>query len=126
MPTRPPYTSSARRRKSFNVRGTFMAAQYVASVRKVGRASLFEFEQVSVRFGVTAVLDAVDVALPDEGITVLAGPSGAGKSTMLRLCNRLIVPTAGHVRFRGADLGSVDPLSLRRRVGMVFQRPTLF
>jgi putative ABC transport system ATP-binding protein len=54
------------------------------------------------------------------------GPSGSGKSTLLRLCNRLEVPEAGVVRFRGDDLASLDPLHLRRRVGMVFQRPTPF
>jgi len=59
-------------------------------------------------------------------VTVVAGPSGAGKSTLLRLCNRLEVPTAGRVRFRGDDVAGLDPLHLRRRVGMVFQRPTPF
>jgi putative ABC transport system ATP-binding protein len=59
-------------------------------------------------------------------VTVVAGPSGAGKSTLLRLCNRLEVPTTGCVRFRGDDVATLDPLRLRRRVGMVFQRPTPF
>jgi putative ABC transport system ATP-binding protein len=45
---------------------------------------------------------------------------------MLRLCNRLEVPTEGVVRFRGDDVSSLDPLAHRRRVGMVFQRPTPF
>ena len=56
----------------------------------------------------------------------MVGPSGSGKSTLLRLCNRLEVPAAGVVRFRGDDLAGLDPLHLRRRVGMVFQRPTPF
>jgi putative ABC transport system ATP-binding protein len=57
---------------------------------------------------------------------VLVGPSGSGKSTLLRCCNRLEVPVSGAVRFRGADVSGLDPLELRRRVGMVFQRPTPF
>ena len=89
-------------------------------------AGLFRFEHVAVRFGATSVLDDVDVTLPPGGVTVLAGPSGAGKSTMLRLCNRLLLPTAGTVHFRGHDVATLDPLALRRQVGMVFQRPTLF
>lgn len=89
-------------------------------------AGLFRFERVGVRFGTTTVLDGVDVTLPDTGVTVLAGPSGSGKSTMLRLCNRLILPSDGRVHFRGDDVAALDPLALRRRVGMVFQRPTLF
>ena len=56
----------------------------------------------------------------------MVGPSGSGKSTLLRLCNRREVPAAGVVRFRGDDLAGLDPLHLRRRVGMVFQRPTPF
>jgi UDP-glucose/iron transport system ATP-binding protein len=64
--------------------------------------------------------------VPDEGVTVVIGPSGSGKTTLLRLCNRLEVPDAGCVRFRGDDVAGLDPLALRRQVGMVFQRPTVF
>jgi putative ABC transport system ATP-binding protein len=88
---------------------------------------LFEFDDVVVRFGDTVVLDHVTCSVPDGGsITCLLGASGAGKSTLLRLCNRLEVPTDGEVRFRGQPLTDWDPLRLRRTVGMVFQRPTLF
>jgi putative ABC transport system ATP-binding protein len=59
-------------------------------------------------------------------VTCVVGPSGAGKSSLLRLCNRLEVPTSGTVTLRGRDLADLDPLGLRRRVGMVFQRPTPF
>ncbi len=72
------------------------------------------------------VLDGVDAAIPDGGITVLMGPSGSGKSTLLRLCNRLEAPTRGRILFRGEDLAGLDPLAHRRRVGMVFQQPTPF
>ena len=75
--------------------------------------------------GVT-ILDHVSASVPASGITVLAGPSGAGKTTLLRLCNRLEVPTGGRVLFHGDDVATLDPLAHRRRVGMVFQRPTLF
>jgi putative ABC transport system ATP-binding protein len=57
---------------------------------------------------------------------VIVGPSGGGKTTLLRLLNRLEVPTSGEIRFRGDPLDSLDPLVLRRRVGMVFQRPAPF
>ena len=72
------------------------------------------------------ILDHVSASVPASGITVLAGPSGAGKTTLLRLCNRLEVPSSGRVLFHGDDVAGLDPLSHRRRVGMVFQRPTLF
>lgn len=88
---------------------------------------LFEFERVEVVPGPGPPVLAVDhLRIPDAGITVVIGPSGAGKSTLLRLCNRLEAATSGRVRYRGDDVTACDPLVLRRRVGMVFQRPTLF
>lgn len=72
------------------------------------------------------LLDDVTVDVDGEGITCVLGPSGAGKSTLLRLGNRLIVPDEGQVRFRGTPLDDLDVLVLRREVGMVFQRPTVF
>jgi putative ABC transport system ATP-binding protein len=87
---------------------------------------LFDFDHVGVERDGARVLHDVSASVPDRGITVIAGPSGAGKTTLLRLCNRLEVPSAGVVRFRGRDVAALDPLWLRRRVGMVFQQPTLF
>lgn len=87
---------------------------------------LFAFEHVSVRGGEEFSLRDVDAAVPDGGLTAIVGPSGSGKSTLLRLCNRLEVPATGRVLFRGLDIAELDPLALRRRVGMVFQRPTTF
>jgi putative ABC transport system ATP-binding protein len=85
-----------------------------------------QFDSVSLVLDGTTVLDRVDCRVPEDGITVISGPSGSGKSTLLRMCNRLDVPTSGRVLFRGVDLAGVDPVEHRRRVGMVFQRPTPF
>lgn len=87
---------------------------------------LFRFEHVGLTDGGATVLDDVDVAVRADGITVVSGPSGAGKSTLLRMCNRLVVPTSGRVLLRGRPLDELDPVALRRQVGMVFQRPTVF
>ena len=84
---------------------------------------LFEFAGVTVKRGGRTLLADVTLAVPDGVVTVVVGPSGAGKSTLLRLGNRLEAPTSGTVRFRGEDVATADPPSLRRRVGMVFQRP---
>jgi putative ABC transport system ATP-binding protein len=89
-------------------------------------APLFELQDVSLEIDGSTILDHVDLAIADGGITVLVGPSGAGKSTVLRLLDRLEVPTSGEVRFRGRPLDDLDVLALRRRVGMVFQRPAPF
>jgi len=101
------------------------------AARRVGRVSepravAFEFERVRVLRAGRLVLDQVTASIPAAGITVVSGPSGAGKTTLLRLCNRLEIPDAGTVSYRGQPLDELDPLALRRRVGMVFQRPTPF
>jgi putative ABC transport system ATP-binding protein len=87
---------------------------------------LFSFEGVRLDLGGICILDGVDLAMGDRQLVAVTGPSGAGKSTLLRLCNRLEVPTAGIVRFRGGNVAGLEPRALRRRVGMVFQRPTPF
>ena len=89
-------------------------------------SALFEFVDVHVRDGDQQILRGVTVDIPRGGITVITGPSGSGKSTLLRLCNRLVVASEGSIRFRGTDLMAIDPIELRRRVGLVFQRPTPF
>src|SRR5215469_1773842 len=86
----------------------------------------FEFNRVTVLRAGRRVLDEITARIPAAGITVVSGPSGAGKTTLLRLCNRLEVPDEGAVSYRGQPLDELDPLTLRRRVGMVFQRPTPF
>jgi putative ABC transport system ATP-binding protein len=89
-------------------------------------AGLFQLRSVGLEIDGATILDGVDLTIGDAGITVLLGPSGAGKTMLLRLLNRLEVPTAGEVRYRGRPLAERDPLALRREVGMVFQRPAPF
>jgi putative ABC transport system ATP-binding protein len=88
-------------------------------------APLFAYEQVTVEVAGSRLLDGVSTEVAASGVTVVVGPSGAGKTTLLRLANRLEVPTQGRVRFRGDDIATLDPLGLRRKVGMVFQHPVL-
>ncbi len=59
-------------------------------------------------------------------MVALVGPSGSGKSSLLRLINRLDEPTSGRVMLDGRDYREIAPRELRRRVGMVMQRPYLF
>ncbi len=88
-------------------------------------APAFELEEV--RFGgVDNALGPVTLHIPGRGITVLAGPSGAGKTSLLRTLNRLAEPLDGSIVHAGRELSEWEPTELRRRVGMVFQRPPLF
>ena len=88
---------------------------------------------VSLGFGATTIMHDITLSIPTGSITALVGPSGSGKTTFLRSLNRLNdrVPNfwqRGEIRFDGHDIhgASVDPLVLRRKVGMVFQRPNPF
>lgn len=84
-------------------------------------------------FGKTEVLHGINLELPASQVTAIIGPSGCGKSTFIRVLNRMheLVPGAwasGEARLDGEDIfgASVDPVLLRRRVGMVFQKPNPF
>lgn len=89
--------------------------------------------QVSVWYGEYKALDSVSLALERNQVLALIGPSGCGKSTFLRLLNRMNdfvegFRLEGQVLIDGEDIYAphIDPVHLRRRVGMVFQKPTPF
>ena len=86
----------------------------------------FELTGVTQTRGNRTVLSNLTVNLPDGGLTALIGPSGSGKTSLLRLLNRLDDPVAGEIRFRGQPLNSYEVRSIRRRIGFVFQAPTMF
>ena len=93
----------------------------------------FTVDRLDAFFGKTHVLRAVTTSIAPLSVTAVIGPSGCGKSTFLRCLNRMheLTPGAraeGAIRLDGHDVlgGDVDPVHLRRRVGMVFQRPNPF
>ena len=92
----------------------------------MARPASFALSDVSFGPADAPILRSITTTLGHDGVTAIAGPSGAGKTSLLRLLNRLADPTAGHVAFAGQDLLAWDPVELRRRVGMVFQRPPIF
>ncbi|WP_456413946.1 phosphate ABC transporter ATP-binding protein PstB [Oceanithermus profundus] len=92
-----------------------------------------ETQNLTVHYGKSAGVRNVSLPVHDRKITALIGPSGCGKTTFLRALNRMhdlnpIVRIEGRVLLDGEDLYApgVDPVAIRRRVGMVFQRPTPF
>jgi phosphate transport system ATP-binding protein len=97
------------------------------------KAGVFDVRGLTVRYdGVAAVRD-VTLEIREREVTAFIGPSGCGKSTILRSFNRMndLIPGAtveGSVRYHGTDLyaGDVDPVEVRRRIGMVFQKPNPF
>src|SRR5881409_1154327 len=88
---------------------------------------MIRLDSVSKRFpdGTIAVTD-LTLEVPEGEISVLVGPSGCGKTTSLKMVNRLIEPTSGHILIDGRDVLKEDVTSLRRRIGYVIQQTGLF
>ena len=92
-----------------------------------------ESRQLNVYYGSFKAIEDVNLPIERQKITAIIGPSGCGKSTMLRSFNRMneLVPTAhaeGEVIFQGINIyeEDIDPVEVRRRIGMVFQKPNPF
>lgn len=92
-----------------------------------------EAQELSIYYGNFRAVKNVNIEIKSNKITAIIGPSGCGKSTMLRSFNRMneLVPSARHeggITFHGQDIYApdVDPVELRRRIGMVFQKPNPF
>jgi phosphate transport system ATP-binding protein len=95
--------------------------------------TVLEARALSVHYGTTSAVRQVSLRIPEREVVAFIGPSGCGKSTLLRCFNRMndLVPAArisGQAIFRGEDLYApgVDPVEVRRRIGMVFQKPNPF
>ena len=85
----------------------------------------FHLDEVAVTVGSAQLLGPITTDIPGGQCTAVVGPSGAGKSTLLRLLNRLTEPSSGRILLDGTPLPELDVLALRRRVGLVAQRPVL-
>jgi phosphate transport system ATP-binding protein len=96
-------------------------------------APKLETAGLNLYYGKFHALKEVSIRIPERAVTAMIGPSGCGKSTLLRIFNRMNdgihgVRITGRVLLRGEDIHSrrMDPVLLRRRVGMVFQKPNPF
>ena len=92
-----------------------------------------ESRELSLWFGSRKILEGVSIKFPRNTVTALIGPSGCGKSSYIRTLNRLheLIPSAslaGEVLYEGNDIYApeIDPVSIRLKIGMVFQKPNPF
>ena len=130
------FTTTTTPRSSSEVRvGTPTIDARTATSRSVPDVptTVIECEEVNVYYGNFHAVHDVNLAFGKNEITALIGPSGCGKSTVLRCLNRMndLVPEArvvGRVTYHGLDIygKAVDAIEVRRRVGMVFQKPNPF
>jgi phosphate transport system ATP-binding protein len=100
---------------------------------KVAREVIFRLEDVTVSYGAKPAVRGVSFEIGRNEITALIGPSGCGKTTLIRCLNRMndLVPSAkveGRVLYHGQNLyaSDVDAVEVRKRIGMVFQKPNPF
>ena len=92
-----------------------------------------ETRNLSVFYGETEAVKKITLGIPDRKVVAFIGPSGCGKSTLLRCFNRmndliLNARVEGEALYHGENLygPGVDPVNVRRRIGMVFQKPNPF
>jgi phosphate transport system ATP-binding protein len=100
---------------------------------KKAAATIIRADNLTIRYGSFAAVRSVTLNITERQVTAIIGPSGCGKSTLLRAMNRmndfvLDVSVEGRLEYRGESVygPQCDPVDLRRRVGMVFQRPNPF
>ena len=98
-----------------------------------GSETIFDLENLTVRYDGKPAVKDVSMVIHKNEITALIGPSGCGKSTLIRCLNRMndLIPSAtveGQCFYHGHDLygPNVDPVEVRKRIGMVFQKPNPF
>ena len=108
-------------------------AERIAEAADAVQGARLSVDSVSAFFGSARVVKSVSIEFQERQVTAVIGPSGCGKSTLLRCLNRMheTAPTArveGRVLFEGHDIYAkgINPVQLRRHIGMVFQRPTPF
>ncbi len=126
----PPATTETRSTSSPSAPAEATASPQVAAEP---RRAVFHVENLDFYYGSTQALRGVSMSISEREITALIGPSGCGKTTFLRCLNRLndLIPGTrieGHLDFMGQSLYSsgVQAIDVRRRIGMVFQKPNPF
>ena len=133
--TTPPTSSAGRTGRRFlgGANATAVVDKDLHLMPDLVTAPVFEVSDLSVYYGEFQAVRDVGLTVRSGEITAFIGPSGCGKSTVLRCFNRMndLIDSArvtGSVNFRGVDLydPAVNPVEVRRRVGMVFQKPNPF
>jgi phosphate transport system ATP-binding protein len=93
--------------------------------------AILSAKKLNLSYGSKQILHDISLSFEEKSVTALIGPSGCGKSTLLRCLNRMndLIPDCtmnGEILYKGEEIMKSDPVLLRRKIGMVFQRPNPF
>jgi len=93
--------------------------------------TILKTNKLSAYFGKEKILKDIDLSFPEKKVTAIMGPSGCGKTTLIRCINRMheLIPGAtitGSVYLHDENISELNPILVRRKIGMVFQRPNPF
>jgi phosphate transport system ATP-binding protein len=126
-------TDQRREEAAGAARTTVPVTEPAAGEAPAKRGLIFDVDEINVHYGTHRAIRDVTLDLHVNEITALIGPSGCGKSTFIRCLNRMndLIPTArvdGKIVYHGEDLyaDDIDPVQVRKRIGMVFQKPNPF
>ena len=87
---------------------------------------MIEIDDITKSYTGTVVVDHVSLTIQPRSICVIVGTSGSGKTTLMRMINKLVEPTSGHIRIDGQDIADIPAYELRRRIGYAIQGHGLF
>jgi osmoprotectant transport system ATP-binding protein len=87
---------------------------------------MIEIDDITKSYDGTVVVDRVNLTIEPRTICVIVGTSGSGKTTLMRMINKLVEPTSGHIRIDGEDIAGIPAYELRRRIGYAIQGHGLF
>jgi osmoprotectant transport system ATP-binding protein len=87
---------------------------------------MIEIDDITKVYSGTTVVDHVTLTIEPHTICVIVGTSGSGKTTLMRMINKLVEPTSGHIRIDGQDIADIPAYELRRRIGYAIQGHGLF
>jgi phosphate transport system ATP-binding protein len=131
--TEPEETRTPEHHPEVDIAVTAEAARERAAGRPKDREVVFKLEDVTVAYDGNPAVADIEMDVFHKQITALIGPSGCGKSTLIRAFNRMndLIPSAsvtGSLLYHGQDLYApdIDPVEVRKRIGMVFQKPNPF
>jgi phosphate transport system ATP-binding protein len=132
--TDPEKTDSGRATPAINLEQTIAETHSGPQTKRFARQeTVFELENVTVSYNGNPAVADVSMPIYSKAITAMIGPSGCGKSTLIRCLNRMndLIPSAsveGRVVYHGQDIygEEIDPVEVRKRIGMVFQKPNPF